>query len=256
MKKKMDIELPDKIFGIDSGLITLFVPAVLVTIVAVILFNLFVFPLLSETGDIRTSTASINERTKTLKSKVTYLKSLDQQQLKDNESMVTSALLPERNSYYLVNVIRKIADKHQFRVESFSVRLGEVGTTAVETTTGKGYSTIPVNMILVGPSDGYINIAKALERSLPILTINTFEMSNTSGVSVIELGVVGYYLSEKKIIDADKLTLADLTLKDDESKVMGTLSDFEVVEDSNSIEGKFQNGGSFTKYNRTDPFNQ
>lgn len=52
-----------------------------------------------------------------------------------DEGLVSSALLPEKNAYFLVNVVRKIADKYGYMVDSFSVKLGDLELVTTEANT-------------------------------------------------------------------------------------------------------------------------
>lgn len=258
MKKSSFFELPDKMFGLDTALMIIFVKPVALLIVAVILFNLVVFPRIEEYDGLIASAASTEAKTKTYQQKINYLRSVDQESLKRDEDLVASALMPEKNSYYLVNVVRKIADRYGFRVDSFSVNLGELENNPEEAQIKdvKGYASIPVSLTMIGPKDQYYELALGLEKSLPILTIGSFDMKNLGVVSTIEMTVNGFYISEKKLVESDKLTLADLTLKQEETELVSKLGEFEVLTDVGDVVGRFDKQKEFVKYNREDPFSQ
>jgi len=257
MKKSVGIELPDKIFGLDSGLIVIFIKPIGLFLLLMMMFNLVVFPRIEEIQANNDKIKLAEDKEKTYRQKINYLRSIDQETLQRDEGLVSSALLPEKNAYFLVNVVRKIADKYGYMVDSFSVKLGDLETITTEANaTGKGFSAIPVSLVLVGPSTNYLDLVAGLERSLPVLKLDDFEMKNITGVSTIQLGVNGFYISEKKMVESDKLSLADLTLNETESVLVSKLDEYEVLENISLIGGVITNQKEFVNYDRSDPFSQ
>lgn len=256
MIKKTVIQLPEKLFGLEAALLMVFIKPIALLLALIMGFNLVVIGRIDEIRNINSQIENTKLAEKNYLQKVNYLKSIDQESLKNDEMLVSSSLLPEKNSYYLVNVIRKIADKYGYNVDSFSVRLGEIDKKDESGKDSKGYVYIPVSLVLVGPSTNYYNLALGLERSLPILKIATFDMKNTSGVSVIELEASGFYISEKKLIESDKLTLADLTLKQNETDLVSELNQYQVLENLDGVGGMFSGQKEFVRYDRVDPFSR
>lgn len=254
--KKSSLELPEKIFGLDTALMVIFIKPIGLILILLVVFNLVVLPRIGEAQETYSLIQSVGAKEKNYLQKINYLKSIDQESLQRDENLVTSSLLPEKNSYYLVNVIRKIADKYGYMVDSFSVRLGELEVGKGVKTETKGYVPIPVSLVMVGPSGNYFDLALGLERSLPILKLSTFDMKNTSGVSTIQLQADGFYLSDKKLVESDKLTLADLTLKQEENELVSQLSQYQILDDASGLGGIFSKQKEFVKYQRLDPFSQ
>jgi len=256
MKKKSLLEMPEKIFGLDTGLMIVFVKPLGLILLLVVVFNLLVFPKFEEIQVGLKSQAETDLKEKNYRQKINYLKSIDQESLQRDELLVNSALMPEKNSYLLVNIVKAIADKHDFSVDSFSVKLGVVDGENVAVKSEKGYSPIPVSIVLIGPSANYYDLALGLERSLPVLKIDKFDMKNTTGISTIDIEISGFYISDKKMIDVAKLTLADLTLKQEETELVSKLNTYNIITDVTGVDGSFTKQKEFVRYQRNDPFSQ
>lgn len=254
---EMKLDLPEKLFGFDTSLVVIFVwPAVMIMI-TLILVNLLVMPRVSDFQAAQNQIGVVSRKVTDLKQKVSYLRSLDQDNLQKNETLVNNAIIPEKNSYYLVTVIKKVADNYNFRVDAFSVRPGEIsGQNATKVVSRMGYDVIPVTLTLVGPSSSYFDLVDGLEKTLPILALRSFTMKSQDSVATIDMEVNGFYVSEQKLVASDTLSLSDLTLKDSETSLIARLSNFKVPQNISEMEGVFNTKGQFVKYNRLDPFTQ
>ena len=111
------------------------------------------------------------------------------------------------------------------------------------------YDKIPVKLTLIGPKENYLALVKVLENSLPLMSIDEYEMSSSGGVATIDAGVSAYYLKSVSNLKIENLTLADLTLKQEESDLLSKIKEFKMM----SVE-KIGESGTFVKYERTDPF--
>ena len=170
------------------------------------------------------------------------------------------SLLKNKDAYYLVNVVRNVVEQKGFRIDAFSITPGEVEAETEEvaetsqTVNNKfGLTNIPVELTLLGPKSSYVDVVKALERTLPILSISNFEVKNVGEVAQIKLEVETYFVADKFESNLDKLTLADLTLTQDEMSLVKTLSEYDktagMVIDSGLIKS-----GEFKNYDRENPF--
>lgn len=252
MKLYNKLEIPDKMFGLDSALLVVFIPLIGLVLVLILAFGLIVLPKIDEIQGTTGKITSIQTETKGINDKRKYILSIDQERLQKNANYVNNALLPEKNSYLLVSVIRKIADKYNFQVDGFQIKLGEIIQKDNPKTALESLSKVPVTLNLVGPKDQYLELINGLESSLPILSIDNFEMKVSEDSVNLDLVVSAFYLASSTKSDINKISLADLALKQDESDLVTRITnDFTIVQDSSSglTEKK-----SFVKYDRKDPF--
>ena len=253
MKLFNKIDVPDKMFGMESSLLAVFIPPIGLLLVLIVVFDVVIFPKIGETKDMADKVTSTQTETQNILDKKNYILSINQSDLNKSSSYVNSALLPEKNSYLLVGVIRKIADKYGFQVDSFQIKLGEVVKKDAPTTALDALSRVPVVLRLSGPKPKYLDLVNGLEKSLPILSIDSFALSIKEEIASLDLVVSAYYLGNRTRANMNKVSLADLTLKSDESDLVAKLTrDFTVVQNVNNIMTETK---SYVKYSRSDPFN-
>jgi hypothetical protein len=250
------LDMPDKIFGIDSAMISTLTPLVAVLILAILGTNLIILPKFDSFQVANKSGEDLTASNNDLLEKLRYIQSVDPNELKTNADFIANALLPQKNAYLLVDIVRKIADKHNFQVDSFLVSPGKLDKPGVTATTVKANTTpkIPIQVSLVGSKDSYLELINGLEKSLPILTLNGFKMTTQGTLVKLDLQISASYIQDSAKFDINKLTLADLTLKKEETDLIATLNQFTILEDMGSLESQTNTQAEFKKYDRTDPF--
>jgi Tfp pilus assembly protein PilO len=196
---------------------------------------------------------SLDLQRQQLVAKRTYLLSVDQNELKKNSDFIVNAMLPQKNSYLLVEAVRKIADSYGYQIDSFMISPGNV-VQKDNRELVNGVAQIPIKLAVIGPAETYLNFVKGLESSLPILSLDSFEMHNDGTVARMDLSISAYYAEDISTVDINKLTLADLTLTKDEADLITRLDQFTVLENANGLGTQFSTSSSFVKYNRADPF--
>lgn len=253
---KIDLKIPEKIFGLESALITTFLPTLALVVLIIISANVLILPKITDYKDMISTRDQLKQQEKALAEKVNYLRSIDPEELKKNSDFITSALLPEKNAYMLVEMIRKIADKYLFQIDSFSINPGKLsgsgeGEKQISTNTPM---TIPIELVLVGPASKYLELIKGMENSLPILSLKKFDMKNQQEMAKLEIEVSAYYLQEKTNYDISKISLADLTMKKEETDLLTRLGGFQILGNVSEIEQSMGLKREFKKYDRLDPF--
>ena len=246
--------IPDKIFGIDVSMISSFLPLAGVIILAFLGINMIIIPKYNIYKEMEQNLVDIGTQNKNLLDKIGYIKSIDANELKKNSDFISSALLPQKNAYLLVDVVRKIADKYSFSVDSFSVSPGKLEKGEASALKVNEVPKIPIQVTLVGSKDNYLSLIKGLERSLPILSLNSFIMTSEAALVKLDLNISAFYLQDTKKYDIDKLTLADLTMEKAETELISSLNQYEVFKSSTDLEGQAALKGEFKKYTRLDPF--
>jgi hypothetical protein len=253
----MEIVLPEKILGIDTMLIKLFVQPIGIFLVLMILFNLAVYPKIADIGRIKQEVAKVNAEIKKIVEKVNYVNSISPEELKKNENVLGASMLYEKDAYYLVSVVRKVADKFNYSIQGFSLTPGKItkegGSNTKEV---KGNKRVPITLNMLGPKSSYLDFLKGLESSLPLLSIEEMDMKARGEISEIDLKVTAYYIDEESKPEVKKLSLADLQLNQDEAAMLTMLSAY--TNNRGLLTGAQQKTAtrSGVLYGRTNPFSQ
>ena len=245
-------EVSDKIFGMDKKIFFLWLePFGLGLIILLSIFGVIV-PKVNEVLNRLTERKLVSKKIVEVNQKINYLQTIDQEEIKNDAKKLASGLLPEKSSYLLLKVIQNAALPLNYNIDDFSISMGKVKDETDEIKNNSGFDKIPVDINLIGPGENYLKLANIIERSLPIMSINKFEVSSAKGdVSTIKLGVSAYYMKEITDLKLENLTLSDLTLSQDESDLLSTISEYsEMTVESTGI----GSSGDFIKYEREDPF--
>jgi len=250
--KKFSIDIPEKIFGIDSPNFLTFVPLLVIIIMIFVSINIVFLPKIDEIGAMQNNLNEAQKQTQTVLEKTRYIQSIDPAELQKNADFLSSALMPHKNSYLLVGVIRKVITKFGFQIDSFLINPGKISDETSKSTAVKGVSKIPIRVVLTGPKTNYLELIKGVEKTLPLLSITSFKMSSLGALVKLDLEISAFYLEDSSLFDINKLTLADLTLKKEETDLVSNLSKFEILE---KVEGdEAAPKVEFIKYDRKDPF--
>lgn len=255
MKKKKSLQMPDKIFGISSSLIKLFFPVLALVVFLLTSIGWLILPRIESIKSLKSSIESTKSQTKTTDEKRSYLLSIDQEQLKKDADYLSSAVLREKNSYLLVEVIKNITRKYGYNINSFSLSikdLKENGETSIKVADKNVAIKMPITVELSGPTDKLIDLIKGLENNLPILFIDNLKISKQDTTSVLKMLISSYYVPDSLAKVSDNLTINDLKLTKEESDLLVKISQFE---NNINVAGLSDfEGGTFVEYDRTNPF--
>ncbi|MCX6726606.1 MAG: hypothetical protein NTY75_02195 [Candidatus Shapirobacteria bacterium] len=254
--KWLKLDLPDKIFGLDSGLLVIFIPTVVVVVLVILSFGWIISPRIDDYKANQAKITATQGKTKSLMEKINYLKTMDLEQLNKDESLVNNALLPQKNSYLLVNVIRKLSESYNYTVGSFSLSMDGLkeGGQPTGKITSDGFASVPVEVVLLGSADNYVDFISAIEQSLPLMSLTRFEIKKSGTVVELDLTISAYYSAAMAEVDVNKLTLSDLTLNKDEADLIAKIGQFKPIENMQMVEGKLKLDQTFVQYDRKDPF--
>lgn len=249
---KITLNLPEKIFGVDSSNIVSFLPLIGVIIAVYLSINIVFVPRYDELRAMQESIVSTQEQTQKIVDKTRYLQSIDPSELQKNSGYLSSALLPQKNAYVLVDVVRRVITKYNFQVDSFLINPGKIDNKSTKVASTTGVSKIPIKISITGPKVSYLDLVKAMEHTLPLLSINNFKMTTVGSMVKLELEISAFYLDDSALLDINKLTLADLTLKKEENDLITNISTFDVLENSDGDVNMMP--VEYKKYERKDPF--
>lgn len=252
---KLNFKLPEKLFGVKTELAAVYLPLLGLIILILISVNLVLLPKIDDSISGWKNLGEINNQRDAVLGKVKYLRSIDQTELKKNADSINAALLPQKNAYLLVGIVRNIGDQFGFQIDSFTVNPGELSAAAKgeKEKVVSGVSKIPVKIVLVGPSARYLELIKGMESNLPILSLDSFKMQSDGDTVKLDLQISAYYIEGDFKVDINRLSLADLALSKEESAVLTKLGEFTAW--GNSAGGATPSlERSYTNYNRSDPF--
>jgi len=223
----MEIELPEKIMGIETVVLKQFLLPVVLVIVLIMVLSGIVMPKYRDIRQIVANNNKVTLETQKLTEKLNYLNSVPQDEITKSEELLAGSMLYEKDAYFLVSVIRTIADKFGYVISGFSIAPGKIKSD-VDTATEKKKmaKTLPVTMVLLGPKDDYLNLILELEKSLPILSLDKFEMKGKSTVAELNLIVSAHYFSNESSTEVKNLTLSDLKMDQKELDIIKTLDGF------------------------------
>jgi len=255
IKNSNFLKSPDKIFGIEKGLIKLFLVPLAIVVIFLMSLGGIIIPKIGEISDTYEKINNIKSQIKLTDEKKNYLLTIDQDQLNKDADYLNEAVLKEKKAYLLVGIIRKIADKFGFQITSFSVLPGEIkGESEKLKVSDKDMAVkMPIEVSLVGENDKSLSLIKAIENSLPVLFIDKFDSSALSWTTELDLTVSSYYIPDKSDYLSGNLTLNDLKLTGNESELLTKISQFSKVEIGSAAEQGTRSG--FVKYEKTNPFN-
>jgi hypothetical protein len=253
MKKNNLFVMPEKIFGISSGLIKLFLPPLAMVIFVLTSMGWLILPKIEAAKLLKNSADTIKSQIKLIDEKRSYLLSVDQDQLKQNADYLSNAVLKEKNSYLLLGVMKDICAKYDYTITSFSLSIDDLkGEKDSLQVANKDIATkMPLSIEVIGPADKFIDFIKAIENNLPILFIDGLENNQQGRNYTLKMTISSYYLADKLDSVSENLTINDLKLTKEESELLAKISQFEK---SLSLEGVDTDGGVFVEYNRTNPF--
>ena len=249
---KISLDLPDKVFGIDTSNIVSFVPLIAVIVVVFLSVNAVFMPKYDELRAMQESILSTQAQTQKIVDKTRYLQSIDPSELQKNAGYLSSALLPQKNAYVLVDIVRRVITKFNFQVDSFLINPGKIDNKSTKVASTAGVSKIPIKISITGPKSSYLELVKSMEHTLPLLSINNFKMTTVGSMVKLELEISAFYLEDSSLLDINKLTLADLTLKKEETDLITNISSFDILEKGESESSVTP--AEFKKYDRKDPF--
>jgi hypothetical protein len=250
-------KMPEKIFGISSSLIKLFLLPLGVILVFLASLSWVIIPRFDSISSVRALIKDVKSTIKITEQKMNYLNSVDQEELLNNENYLLSAVLQEKNSYLLVGVIRNITDKFGYRVKSFSIsptKLKDEGA-SLKVSDENVATKLPIEVVLEGPEDRMVDLLISIENSLPVMFIDKIGIASRLNVSEVSLTVSSYYVADNQNLVSGNLTLNDLIPTIEESNLLSKLSQFDK---SNSLTQSLSDQNSeqkvYTDYSRSDPF--
>lgn len=251
MMENLKNYLPDKIFGKDVGLLLVWTPLFGITTVLLLLFINVIVPKISDISSLYEQIDKVKKEIVLLNAKRIYLLSLDQADLQSKSSLVESGVLSEKNSYLLIKIISKIAANFEYSVGDFSVTLGDVKDIDKKSATFD-YQKVPVEVELTGPKSRYLELVSEIENSLPILSIDDFNMSINNDIAIIKMKVSAYYLAQWTQNKLEGLSVTDLTPSKNEVDVLSRIGVFKFYGTNQGEIGG--NQVQFIPSNRVDPF--
>jgi len=251
------LKMPERIFGISSSLIKLFLLPLAVVLVFLASLSLVVIPRIDSINSLRDSISKVKSEIKITDSKRAYLSSVNQDELVKDGEYLSSAVLQEKNSYLLVGVIRNISEDFGFRVKSFLINPIDIkdSINSLKVSNENVATKLPINVTLEGPEDKVVDLLISVENSLPIMFIDKIGILSRQGVSEINLIVSSYYVPDNENLISGNLTLNDLIPTKEENDLLSKISQFNKDDSlTKSLIDQSSQGKNYVDYSRNNPF--
>ncbi|MFA6602535.1 MAG: hypothetical protein WCT01_01905 [Candidatus Shapirobacteria bacterium] len=187
-------------------------------------------------------------QTADLSQKVKYFSSVNQDRLKQMEKVLNEAVFKQDKSYYLVGVIQKIASEYGFEVDSFQAQVGEIGKS--EAVKKVESVNLGIKVVMYGPKDKYLELVTRLERTLPVLSINNFEIKSASDLVGIDMSVNAFFIPKQGEANVNQLSLNDLQMSEKELGLIGELEKYQKFGEDQSLGAE----RTYVPYDKTNPF--
>ena len=250
-------KMPERIFGISSSLIKLFLLPLGVVLLFLFSLRLIIIPKVNSIKALRLSINEVKSEIKATNEKKAYLVSVDQNELLRNENYLSSAVLQAKNSYLLVGVIRNIADRFGYRVKSFSISPVELkdDEEVIKVSDKNAATKLPVSVVLEGSEDKMVDLLISIENSLPIMFVDKIDITSKVNMAEINLTVSSYYVADKQDLVSGNLSLSDLIPTTEENTLLSELSQFDMSSSlTQSLSEQNSEQKVFVDYGRDNPF--
>ncbi len=251
--KFFNLNLPDKIFGIEKSFLVLFLAPLGLFLLFLLSLRLILISKINDIYAVNKQIKTIEFDTNKIKQQNSYLMSIDQEELKKNAEYLDNAVLKDKRSYLLVEIIRGVANKFDYQIQSFSLTPGEIkNNESIKIVNSKDAAVrMPIDLSILGPKERSLDLVLALEKTLPILFIDKFEKKDIKDLCQLNLTVSSYYLGSKMNIETSNLNLNDLILSKQELELINKISSFTKIENNSMDVGT---SIMFQKYQRDNPF--
>lgn len=251
------LNMPERIFGISSSLIKLFLLPLAVVLGFLGSLSLVIIPKVDSIKSLMDSVSKIKSEIKVVDSKRMYLSSVDQDELIKNEEYLSNAVLQEKNSYLLVEVIKNISEDFGFEIKSFLINAVSIkdDVDSLKVSNENVATKLPIDVILKGPEDKMVDLLISIENSLPIMFVDKINIVNRQEVSEITLAISSYYVPDNQDLVSGNLALNDLIPTQEENDLLSKISQFNMDESLiKSLTDQGYQGKSYVDYNRDNPF--
>lgn len=208
--------------------------------------------LVAKISEYSADTSSSRTKLAVIKDKVDYLESVDSEEIEKLSGLLEVAVFADNKAYLLLGTVRKVAADYGYQVDSFDLSPGDLlkegkGVVAKEA------APLRVRLGLIGPKERYEEYLGAIEKSLPIMSIEELKTKSLGDLSYLEMGINAYFVPAKGRGEIDSLSLSELKLGTEEKRLLSLLGEFKVVPQGQENDSS---GGGFVKYERNDPFSQ
>lgn len=252
LELKVPIKLDkNKFLGIDLLFIKSFWSTIFCIVGFLLTMLIFVLPKIMEIGRIRQEIETTNTQATNTKQQTAYLAAVDQDKLRKNQTLIEEALPSTKDLYFIMNVLGEIGRKWNFTIDSFTVSPGRIsGDDGKKTITA--VTKVPLDVIMIGPKDRYLDMVKQIENSLPILSVDKFDVTYLDNNLVSLKTIVGTYSNLQVEKVAAGANWSEVQLTSSENTLLERLSTFSTVDVGSS--GQSGLSGQNTS-GRIDPFN-
>jgi len=171
----------------------------------------------------------IEAEIKDLKTKYLLVSSLDQETLKKQSELVTTALPRDKSVPYILQGVRNAIRGSGFLIKSLKFAPGEVSKEKREKTAKKRIEELPLELKAVGPFDRLAELFDTLEETLPLFQADAIEAVASQRMADnvnVEMELTTFYAPPIAAYQIKNISLDDLVLSEQESALLEKLSQF------------------------------
>lgn len=158
---------------------------IIALIILFFLIILFLLPKVSEVLSLRSENHKQLEKINKLSQKLADLQTLSEAELFDSANLLLEALPGQKDFYKVLRIIRETAPESDLVLESFKFSPGIVSTEAASLANP---NAMKFSLTFTAPFSGLKKFLESLERSLPIISIETLKL--TSPVSSVSASML------------------------------------------------------------------
>jgi len=168
--------------------------------------------------------------------KAQLIASLDEKELRENARLATFALPKEKEISLILYALGGPARNNNFYTEKLEFNLGEMtGQKAQEKTQTAKKSKppkkvlierIPVRATFLGPRKNLISFLRQMEETLPLVEVRRLKGRFGAERATVELSLSLFLSPQDAVYNPEKVTLVDLTLSEEEEKLLNQLAQF------------------------------
>ena len=236
-------------FGLDWQLIKLGWLPLALSLGALLCYLVVGRGLVNKIGEYNGDTKEMKTKLLAIKGKVDYLESIDQGKIEKLSEMLEVAVFSENKAYFLLETVRRVVAGFGYQVDSFDLSPGNLLKGGKEVVAREA-QPMSIRVGLIGPTANYESLLGGIEGSLPIMSIEGLKLKSEGVSSYVEMTVNAFFVPMGTLAKIDSIPLAELKLGPTEESLLALLKDFQMV---SGVAGS-QEGGTFVKYERTDPF--
>lgn len=179
-------------------------------------------------AEINSQIVQNREKLNKLLTKLADLEGVDAANLKERADFALEIVPAFKNPTKIFGIISTIAGESQVYLSSLQLSPGELSTVSAEKTSKSDIETIPIQVLVEGTKERIFNFVDLLEKSIPLMSVKTFKISEYGQSARGEIVVISYFSPLPKTLG--KIDTPVSKISEEEEKVLSQLENFKRIE--------------------------